>query len=208
MNKQQIIAIGGGLLRKGETIDIDRYIVKSSNNEPPKVIFIPIASNNLTEYIKVFEREYKKLGAIVETIKLSETTDINATKDQILSSDIIYFGGGNVDILLKWLNKPELNEIIKTAYEQGTIISGLSAGAVVWYEHFIEIVDNEEYVIKKGLGWLDGYCTAHYNKENQKYNDLFHKHQVIGIADNCALHYIGKEITKIIGDKDKCVFKK
>ena len=47
MTNKKIIAIGGGLLRKGETIKIDKYIVKTTNKKTPQIAFIPLITSLL-----------------------------------------------------------------------------------------------------------------------------------------------------------------
>ena len=42
-----IIAIGGGSLKKKQTLPIDRFIVKLTGKKSPKTLFIPTASSAL-----------------------------------------------------------------------------------------------------------------------------------------------------------------
>lgn len=212
MNKKQdrnLVIIGGGLLRKGETLHIDKFIVKLSGKKNPKIIFIPIASNNLREYIKVFKKTYEKLGASVETIELSEDKKIDKNlKNQIVSSDVVYFGGGDVDILKKWINKKDFQEVIKSAYNKGVIISGLSTGAVVWYDYFFEIV-NDKPKIKKGIGWIKGLIIPHF-KNDKRTREIVStrktKDKIIGIEDNCAVYYQNENITSVVKNKKSNAF--
>lgn len=207
MNKKHIknlVVIGGGLLRKGETLHIDEFIAKLPKKKNPKVIFIPIASNNLRDYIRVFEKTYKELGANVETIELSDKIKIDKSlKDKIISSDIIYFGGGDVDSLKKWINKKSFIKIIQTAYDKGVVISGLSAGTVVWYDYFLEKINNE-FKIKKGIGWIKGLMIPHFEDDEELIKVLTEKarkNKIIAIEDNCAVYYQDNKIIEIIGSK-------
>ena len=43
----RIVAIGGGDLRAGETLPIDRYIVSLARSESPRLLFIPCSTQAL-----------------------------------------------------------------------------------------------------------------------------------------------------------------
>jgi len=54
--KRKIVPIGGGLLRLGETIAIDKFIVKEGGGKNPRVLLIPTASKDLPAYSNAFRR--------------------------------------------------------------------------------------------------------------------------------------------------------
>ena len=68
--ERKIIPIGGGSLRLGDTIVIDKFIVKESGRKNPKVLFIPTASKDLPAYSAAFRRVYEKLGCRVKILRL------------------------------------------------------------------------------------------------------------------------------------------
>lgn len=201
--KKQFILIGGGLLKKNETLKIDKYIIKATKKKKPRVVFIPIASNDMKEYIDVFKSTYqKKLGCEVCVIKLSDKNkNYKNIEKVVLKSDLVYFGGGDINILLKYLQKDNLQKIFKNAYDKGIVICGLSAGCAIWYKNFIEN-KNKRIFIKKGLGWINETCIPHFNANNnysKKTIDRLSKlNNMIGIENNCAIHYINEKIIKVI----------
>ena len=58
----RIVAIGGGDLRAGETLPIDRYIVSLARSESPRLLFIPTASHDSAGYIELVQKVYGSLG--------------------------------------------------------------------------------------------------------------------------------------------------
>ena len=90
----RIVAIGGGEIRDGETLNIDKFIVSLSGKEKPSLLFIPTASNDSEGYIETVKKVYKELGCDVKILCLTkENIEEDDIRDIILKSDIIYVGG-------------------------------------------------------------------------------------------------------------------
>lgn len=194
---RKIIPIGGGLLRLGETKNIDHFIVKESSKKTPHVLFIPTASNDLSIYSKTFKSAYRKLGCRVQSLNLTaRNISNNIIQKKICSSDIIYVGGGNLDLLISTWKKFKLSGILKKAYRNGVILTGLSAGCGIWYEDVIERdKTGEREIIKKGLGLISGISLPHYKKNRDK----------ILFSDETKKNYSGKLITAV-GDRNALLY--
>ena len=195
--KRKIIPIGGGLLRLGETIAIDKFIVKESSGKNPRVLFIPTASKDLPAYSNAFRRVYKKLGCQVKILRLFNKRKLSRAtlKKTIASADIIYVGGGDYDTMLSMWKKYEIVPLIKSAYQQGTILAGLSAGCAVWYEYLIDSDKNEKTRLKKGLGILKGVVIPHYKSENPFSSEIRKTKTIVtAIEDRCAVIYINENL--------------
>ena len=130
---RQVIAIGGGGFGRsiGELL-IERYIVEQSSKNNPKICFIPTATGDDQGYIDNFYKAFDSLGCETSHINLfKRTIDL---KSHILNQDIIYVGGGNTKSMLAVWSDWGLDTILKEAYEKGIIMSGVSAGAICWFE--------------------------------------------------------------------------
>jgi len=194
--KRKIIPIGGGLLRLGETIPIDRFIVKESEKKNPNVLFIPTASKDLPAYSVVFRSEYEKLGCKVKILRLYKKKPSQATIEKLVTdADVIYVGGGDYDILLSVWKRRKIIPLIQTAYQQGTILTGLSAGCAIWYEYLVDSGKNKKTYLKKGLGILKGIVIPHYKSENMFSPEVRRTKTVItAIEDKCAVIYVDERL--------------
>ena len=203
MNKY-IVTLGGGELRDFETLKMDEYIVnlgrEQFNIDSPNILFIPTASNDSIRYQEVFKDIYEdKLGGKVEVLQLiNENPDNDEIKEKIYNSHIIYIGGGSTSKLVKLLRENNIDNYLKDAYEKGIVLSGLSAGSIIWYEEGhsdSKMIDsNLDYYIKVDtLGFLKyGHCP-HYNEE-KRYADFQEyikdkEKPYICIEDNCGIVY-------------------
>lgn len=197
LKERKIIPVGGGLLRLGETIPIDKFIVQESKKKYPKVLFIPTASKDLPAYSMAFRRVYKKLGCQVKILQLFNEKKLTKTtlEKLIISSDIIYVGGGDYDILLSMWKKYKVIPFIRLAYQQGTILAGLSAGCAIWYEYLINIDQNKKPHLKKGIGILKGAVIPHYKDDSLFLSEIHGKKiSITAIEDLCAVIYINEKL--------------
>ena len=193
----KIIPIGGGLLRLGETISIDKFVIQESGKKHPKILFVPTASKDLPAYSTAFRRVYEKLGGQVKILRLLGKRKLSQISLEKLttSADIIYVGGGDYDVLLSIWKKHKIIPLIQSAYQQGTILTGLSAGCAVWYEYLIDSDKNKKPRLKKGLGILRGALIPHYKSDNPFPSEIRKaKHLVTAVEDRCALIYINEKL--------------
>lgn len=207
--KRKIIPIGGGLLRLGETVAIDKFIVKESGKKNPRVLFIPTASKDLPAYSSAFRRVYEKLECQVNILSLfhKRKTSRVILEELITSADIIYVGGGDYDILLSTWKKHNIIPLIQSAYQRGTILTGLSAGCAVWYEYLIDSDENNKIRFKKGLGIVKGVIIPHYKSKNPFPSQIRKTKAIVtAIEDRCAVIYINENLKGSISVNEEKAF--
>lgn len=167
-----LILIGGGVMRKGETDRIDRWMLERVRNKKktktPKVLFIPSASRDLAEYTQDFSKRYRGYGTTVETLFLIKKKPSQAVvRKSFLEADLIYFGGGDANLLLDTFTKFDLESNCIKSIENNSIVSGLSAGAIIWGSKFLNFERRESKFInfrmENGLGWIDKLIIPHFN---------------------------------------------
>ena len=133
---KKIVAVGGGEIgRPGysiETAKIDKEIIKLSGKKRPKFLFIPTASLDADDYVKVVNNYFgNKLGCVIDVLYLvNKKISRREIENKILNSDIIYVGGGNTFKMLKLWRKLGVDKVLAAAYKKGIVHSGVSAGAI------------------------------------------------------------------------------
>lgn len=172
-----IVAIGGGELKDLETLPIDRVIVKLAGKKRPKALFIPTASNDSMGYWETFQGVYgKRLGCETDVLFLiREKLSQKKIKEKILSADIIYVGGGNTLRMLRVWRKYGVDELLRKAHEKGSILSGLSAGAIAWFRYgssdsrrFMKNGKQMESLMRvSALGFLPFTVSPHHIREKK-----------------------------------------
>ena len=176
-----IIAIGGGELRQKETLEIDKYIAelaKARAGERRAVaLFIGTASHDFMPYYNTFHKTYTgELGLKTDcALTVFKEIDYEKLKGKFEKADMIYVGGGDTVFMLEHWKQTGLDKLILDAYERGVIISGLSAGAICWFEKmftdsFIISGSDSEYRIHSALGVLSGGACPHYNERKDDFS--------------------------------------
>ena len=61
-----------------------------------------------------------------------------------------------------------LDLILKNAYEKGIIMSGVSAGAICWFDKGITDSWSDHQATLDCLGFVKGICCPHYDEEPER----------------------------------------
>jgi dipeptidase E len=214
-----IVAIGGGDIRTRGTARIDREIIRLSNKKNPTLLFIPTASSDSEGYWKRVQEYFGKfLKCKTDALFLMrEQPSKELIRRKILSADIIYVGGGNTLLMMRVWRRSNVDKLLKSAYNNGTVLTGISAGSICWFDsgHSDSMSFYSprkwKYLNVKGLGLIKGIHCPHYNSRTRgiprrkRFRDLIRKTGRIGIAieNNCAMEFIDGRLYKVISSK-KC----
>lgn len=162
-----IIAIGGGGFgRNPKHNTIEKYILLQSKKKNPNILFIPTASAEDKSYIVNFYSCFSKLDCIPNHLTFFQRTP--RLDSLINKADIIYVGGGNTKSMLSVWREWRLDELLLKAYKKGKILSGVSAGAICWFEQ--GITDSWASNLNKMdcLGFVNGMACPHYQEEKDR----------------------------------------
>ena len=210
----KLICIGGGeipRIKNGiqlpyETREIDEEIVRLSQKQNPKLLFIGTASSNSYDYFLVIKELFEKLGCSVSNLDLlKENLDMEQVKEDILNTDIIYVGGGNTKFMLEKWRTLGVDNLLLEAYNKGIVCSGLSAGSYCWFKC--------NYDLLEGIGIVNAVNCVHYEQKDMeaknKFYNVIKEKGLDGIAlENCvALEIIDGEMKIIKSDSSKNAYK-
>ena len=203
-NKKKIISIGGGGFTHETDESLDQFVLNQVNLKNFKIGFLPTASKDDQKKIDLFYKRFDN-----NYLQLSHFTlcsKIEGFKDWILNKDIVYVGGGNTSYMLEIWKKNNLIEIFKEAYNKGIILSGVSAGAICWFDWILS--DSEGIGLKalRGINLISGSCTPH-SSENERLkkfkNDIENSKMPKGIAidDGVAVLFIDGKPTEVYSSR-------
>ena len=87
---------------------------------------------------------------------------------KVLKQDIIFVGGGNTKSMLAVWRDWHLPEILRNAYNKGIVMSGVSAGAICWFEKGITDSYANKLEIIDCLGIVKGVACPHFDEEEER----------------------------------------
>ncbi len=200
---QHIVAMGGGgFSMEPDNPLLDQYVLDLTGKARPKVCFMGQASAESYQYQVNFFRAFTKLGAEPSSFSLFLPVS-HQWQDELLSQDVIYVGGGNTKSMLALWKDWGVDVVLKQALENGTVLAGISAGAICWFEHCVS--DSLlPLVVIPGLGFLKGSACPHYDGEADR-RPAVHKmledgELPTGIAldDSAAAHFVDGEMHQVV----------
>jgi dipeptidase E len=124
-------------------------------------------------------------------------------RDLVLSSDLIVVGGGNTANMLAIWRVHGFDALLRQAWEQGTVLTGVSAGMICWFEAGITDSFGPQLTgMRDGLGFLAGSACPHYDGEELRrpvYRKLVDEGYPAGYAadDGVGLHFVGTELAEV-----------
>ncbi len=166
-NKQDetIFAFGGDINEK--FIEYTKELTKKPN---PKILFIPTASADNVDDIKLWNYFCKKLSIEPYVLKVwivSKKTP-KSFEEIILDMDAIVVGGGNTANMMGIWKAQGIDIVLRKALKKGIILAGGSAGSLCWFENGTSDCRPIQLSIVDGLGFLPYSHCPHYSEEGRK----------------------------------------
>lgn len=203
------MAIGGGEIRTRGTAAIDRTLLRLSGKRHPRLLFIPTASSDSERYWRHVDDYFGGfLRCRTDVLYLiKERPTHRQIADTIDAADIIYVGGGNTLMMMRLWRRMGVDHLLRAAHRRGTILSGISAGAICWFEaghsDSMSFYNSRDwhYIKVRGLGLVPGIHCPHYDSRTlgvprrRAFRDMIHVRGGVGVAieNNCAIAFIDDE---------------
>ena len=208
VKERNIIAIGGGGFGRdpGEGI-IEEYILKQTKKKKPNICFIPTATGDNEAYKVNYYATFSKLNCNPSHLDFfKRTPDL---KRLISNQDAIFVGGGNTKSMLAVWREWGLDKILKKGYKNGIVMSGVSAGAICWFQNGITDSWSSNLKIMPCMNIIKGTCCPHYDEEperrptvkkmimSKKVNNIF------AVDGGAALHIKNENIFKSVSFREQ-----
>lgn len=203
-----IVAMGGGgFSMEPDNPLLDQYVLSLVNNAQPKVCFLPTAGGDSDRYIVKFYSAFLKFPCQPSHLSLFNPSTLDL-RGFLLEQDIIYVGGGNTKNLVALWREWELDRFLREAWERGTVLCGLSAGSLCWFESGVsDYPGNGVLKPLTCLGFLQGSHCPHYDGEANR-RPTYHQMVAEGLLadgyaadDGVGLHFVNGTLAKIVSSR-------
>ena len=154
-----------------DTEPMDKLIVASAQKVRPKILHLSTPSEDGWRDVDLLYQAFKKrfggLGCDTDILKVIQAQPDQARiKNALAWADIIYVSGGNTWRAVKKWRRLGLDRLLRKAYEQGTVMSGLSAGAICWFQYGNSRSMSRDAIFRvRTLGWIKALACPHYDTE-------------------------------------------
>jgi peptidase E len=184
---------------------LDQHILSLVDNPNPRICFIPTASGDSDSYIERFYTAYRTLDCAPRHLSLfkPETRDLEG---YIADQDIVHVGGGNTKNLLCLWREWGLDRILRNSYEQGLVLTGISAGMICWFEE--GLTDSYGGLDPlQCLGFLGGSASPHFDGEPERrptYIEFIRSGGMKGgvaLDDGVGALYINEQLSECVSSR-------
>ena len=157
---------------------VDEYIVKLARKPKPKICLVSTASGDHPEHIEKFYAAYGRFDCEPSHLAFfrkpaTGSIALSNLETGLLSQDVIFVGGGNTKSALGVWREWGLDLLLHRALASGVLLSGMSAGAMCWYESGLtDSFWGSGYQPLACLGFLQGACGVHYHSDNLRQSHL------------------------------------
>ena len=202
--EKKIIAIGGGGFTHQLDQSLDQFVIDKLKKTNNKIGFLATASKDDEKKISLFYKRFENTESELSHFNL--TSNVDGFSEWILNKDIVYIGGGDTVFMLEIWRKNKLENTFKNAYEKGIILSGISAGAVCWFDWILSDSVGPGFNPLRGINLISGSCTPHSSnieRINQFELDIKNNKlpQGIAIDDGVAVVFIDGIPTEVYSSR-------
>jgi peptidase E len=199
--ERQIVGLGGGGDSPEQTDLLYRYVLDLTGKERPKLLYVPTAAADEDSAVAMFYEHFARRTEA--STLLTFPYPPSDLRELVLSQDAICVSGGNTANMLAIWRVHGIDQLMREAWEQGTVLWGASAGMICWFEQGVTDSFGPQLEAMDCLGFLPGSACPHYDGEERRrprYRELVDGGLGEGVAadDGAALHYIGTELQEIV----------
>ena len=179
----------------------------STDKVRPRVCLVNTAmGDNLAYYAMAYEA-FNAAGCHVTELKVFPQPSADP-EERLCGSDLVWVGGGSVANLLSLWRLHGIDGAMRSAWERGVILGGVSAGSLCW--HLGGTTDSFGQILQpvtNALGFLPYANGVHYDAETQR-RPLLHQLMKSGVLsplayatdDTVGIWYEGIEATTVVSD--------
>jgi peptidase E len=168
-DRRRILAMGGGgFTMQDRSAALDRLVLSLTGKPVPKICFLPTASGDGREQTTRFHERFSGWPCEPSVLSLFHLgRDRIDPRVHLLEQDVIYVGGGSMRNMLAVWREHGVDVTMRSAWERGIVLAGLSAGAMCWFEGGITMSGGAPEAAP-GLGLVPGSLSVHLDGEPER----------------------------------------
>jgi peptidase E len=189
---RRILAIGG--FSNGESELLAATHIRELTGKPnPRICLLSTPAADPPKLIKDFYDAFEKLGFQVSNVAFygepgAHCVQADGAAAHLLEQDAIFVSGGNPRCAFGLWKEWGLDEVLRQAWDRGVLLSGMSAGAVCWFEHHVPIPPNRNRPVPRCLGFLPGYCDVHFHAgDGTRREDILETMRLLALPSALAI---------------------
>ena len=180
---RRIVACGGQQLQYPA---LNRYLLALTGKPFPKILFVPTASGDEPGSLLTFYETFAGFRCEPSHLALFHRT-VDDIEGLIRAQDVVMVSGGNTANMLAIWRLHGVEQALRNAYRNGTVLTGWSAGCICWFEAGItDSFTLELGPLRDGVRLLRGSACPHYDSEERR-RPVYAREIAAGLPPGIAL---------------------
>ena len=193
-------------VRPGPAYSLAAQLARAGRH--PRLCIIATAVGDNPAWTSTLHQAFSKLDMIVSRLDLFPMPSVDDIEEHLAKQDIIWVSGGSTANLLALWRLHGLDVILRSAWQAGVVLMGVSAGSICW--HIGGTTDSFGLPLRPltdALGFLPFSNSPHHDAEAER-RPLMHRLVAAGAlpdgyaTDNGAgLVYFGTDLHEAVTEK-------
>lgn len=198
---------GGGFLPFLGVPPIVQAMLDETGRPDPTLCLVPTGDETDLRWLAATERTLRSTTARVSHLRLFPAPNVADPADLLGSSDAIFVGGGSTANMLAVWRAHGLDTVLRDAWEGGSVIGGVSAGAMCWFEASLtDSFGPDLRPLDDGLGLAPGSFCPHFDRDPRRprYRQTVADGSLpAGIAceDGVTAHFVDADLVEILAER-------
>jgi dipeptidase E len=209
MKQTQILAIGGmALPAELDNLLLVKYFLQQTKRKKPNVLYIGTATGDAEAGRLRFYAGFSQFDCKPAHLSFFARTPRDL-ESYVCDRDAIFVGGGNTRSMLAVWREWGLDKYLRTAWENGVVLGGGSAGSICWFDHGVTDSIAGPLTALPCLGLLQGSNCPHYDSEPLRrptFQKLVASGRVpngVAADDGVALHYVDGQLAQAVSNRPR-----
>jgi dipeptidase E len=195
----KIVALGGVEGVRGSRLDA--YTLGLCGRSRPRLLIVPTGWTDDAETIQEFDDLLAPLAEVSHLLLVGRV--VPDLRSIVLAQDVVWVGGGDTRNMLRIWRDCGLDVVLREAWEAGVVLTGVSAGAVCWFEEGITRTDRGLIPFGDGMGFRPGSLGVHDGVPDRRdaYRRFIGEGRVkpgVAAADGVGIHFVGTSLHRAV----------
>ena len=164
-----IFLIAGGM-NSTNNKEIVAEVLGFTKKKSPSISYIGTASGDSKEFFLWIRQLFMAAGVRnVILVPIVRRFDPDKARDILLSSDVVFISGGDVNLGMKYLRMRKLVTFLRELYDRGKFFCGVSAGAIMLCRNWMnwrDPDDDDTVELLDCLGFAPLLCDVHAEEDD------------------------------------------
>jgi peptidase E len=204
--RRHVFAGGGFLPFLGVPPLVAAMLVETGRPDP-RLCLVPTGDETDLRWLDATERTLRSSTTKVSHLRLFPTPNVADPADLLGSADAIFVGGGSTATMLAVWRAHGLDDVLRAAWTAGTVVGGVSAGAMCWFEASLtDSFGPALHPLPDGLGIVGGSFCPHFDRDPRRprYRETVGDGSLpAGVAceDGVTVHFADDELVEVLAER-------